>query len=394
MAQPRRKRPLRDALFVLKTSAGLKLVAFFVAVILLSTVVVFVVERRVNEGFVSFFDSLWWTIVTISTVGYGERVPATFWGRMAALATIFVGMGVMGTVTGRIASLLMERQMKEENGLLDYRRLTGHFVICGWKREMNRILYEIYDADPGLSPPTTVLLNRAPADAIADIRNDPRLKGIRYVNGDFMEERDLLRAGIEGAARVLVLADHLTKGDLQQIDSRTVMAVMSIKNLNHTAYVCAELLDTKYEKYLRLSHCDEILLSRDFVRSVVASAASGLGLAHVLQALLCGDRGGQLATAEVPREMVGKTYRELREYYHGVKSCQLIGLLENTGNIMARKREALREAQKNPDISSLVPRLREVKTLSANEPVITPPADYPIGPYARAVVVGRLGMDK
>jgi voltage-gated potassium channel len=276
---------------------------------------------------------------------------------------------------------------------LDYHRLSGHFVICGWKREMNRVLCEVLDADPRLSPAATVLLNRAPADAIGDVRNDPRLKGIRYVNGDFMEERDLIRAGIRGAVRVLVLADHLTQGDLQQIDSKTVMAVMSIKNLNRKAYVCAELLDTKYEKYLRLSHCDEILLSRDFVRAVVASAASGLGLSHVLQALISGDNGGRLATADVPESFIGKSYAELRDHYQARRSGQLIGLLENTGNILARKREALREAQKNPDISSLVPGLREVKTLTANEPVINPPPDYTIGRYTKGIVIADTAVD-
>ncbi|MBD3314742.1 MAG: transporter, partial [Chitinivibrionales bacterium] len=347
----------------------------------------FLVERRVNEGFPTFFDSLWWTIVTISTVGYGERVPLTFWGRIGALATIFVGMAVMGTVTGRIASFLMERQMKEENGALDYHRLKGHFVVCGWKREMNRVLHQILDADECFSPVSTVLLNRAPTESITDIRNDPRLKGIRYVNGDLMEERDLIRAGIKGATRVLVLADHLTEGDLRQIDSKTVMAVMSIKNLNKNAYVCAELLDTKYEKYLRLSHCDEILSSREFVRAVTACAASGTGLSHVLQALISGTNGGCLETVKIPDSFIGKTYAALREYFFYEEHRQLIGLLENTGNIMARKREALRDAQKNPDISSLVPKLKEVKSLTANEPVINPPADYMIRRYTRGIVI-------
>ncbi|MBD3392188.1 MAG: transporter [Chitinivibrionales bacterium] len=367
---------------------GLKVVLFFAGVILLSSVVVFVIERRTNDGFVSFFDSIWWTIVTISTVGYGERVPASTWGRVAALVTIFLGMGVMGTVTGRIASFLMERQMKEENGLLDHAGLKGHFIVCGWKREMNHVLYEILAANQDINPLEILLLNKAGSDEINAVRSDPELKGIKFVNGDFTEERDLRRAGIRGAKRVLVLADDLNAGDLQQIDSTTVMAVMLIKNLNRRAYVCAELLEEKFEKYLRLSHCDEILLSRNFSRSMLASAATGTGLSHVVGALLGGEAGVVITTRPVPEQFVGKTYGELHEHLEKEKeNLQLIGLLENTGNITARKQEALREAQKNPDISKIIPELKGVKTLTANDPVINPPWDYPVQKYAKAVVI-------
>jgi voltage-gated potassium channel len=296
-------------------------------------------------------------------------------------------MGVMGTVTGRIASFLMERQMKEENGLLDYSNLKGHFVVCGWKREMNLVLYQILEANPGISPLEIVLVNKAPKDSVGIVRNDPALKGIKFVNGDFTEERDLRRAGIKGASRVLVLADNLNTGDLQQIDSTTVMAVMLMKNLNRRAYVCAELLEEKFEKYLRLSHCDEILLSRNFSRSMLASAATGSGLSHIVGALLGGE-GVSITTIPIARQFVGKTYGELHEQLEKEKKrLQLIGILENTGNIMIRKKEALGEVQKNPDISSIIPEMKGIKSLSANDPVINPPWDYVIRKHSRAVVI-------
>lgn len=378
---------LSSAVLYLRTSPGIKVAVFFTAVVLLSSAVVLVIERGRDGDFVSFFDSFWWTIVTISTVGYGERVPDSVAGRAVALLTIVFGMALMGTVTGRIASFLMERQMKMEQGLLDHTKLKGHFIICGWKREMNRVLYNILENNPTLSPLEIVLLSKAPVEETNTVRNDPHLKGIKLVNGDFIEERDLKRAGIRGAARILVLADYYSQGEIQQIDSKTVMAVMSVKNLNRRAYVCAELLDTKFIKYLHLSHCDEILLSRDFSRAMLASASQGTGLSHVVSALLS-EENAHIRTESFPDSFVGKSYGELREHFWNSSRAQLIGLLQNTGNIMSRKREALREAQKNPDISSLIPDLKEVKSLSANEPVINPPESYRIPHYTRGIVIG------
>ena len=384
----KKRRSLKQGIVLfVKTSTGLKVVLFFSAIILLSSLIVFVIERKTNEGFLSFFDSLWWTIVTISTVGYGDRLPNSLTGRIIAIVTIFVGMGIMGTITGRIASFLMERQMKEERGLLDYSTMKDHFVICGWKREMNHVLHEILKCNPGLSPLEIVLINSATRDQINALRSDHELKGIKFVCGNFFEELELIRAGIRGAARILVLADYLTKGDMQQIDSKTVMTVMTIKNLNKQAYVCAELLDTKFEKYLKLSHCDEILLARDFSRSMLASASSGTGLSHVVKSLISGESGTGVTTTSYPESFIGKTFQELRTYFYSKQNAQLIGMLENTGNLLERKREALKEAQMNPDISKLIPDLRNVKTIIANDPIINPPRDYIINKFSRGILI-------
>jgi len=387
MKKARRGSLRQKVVLFLKTSTGFKIVLFFTSLILLSSLIVFVIERRTNEGFLSFFDSLWWTIVTISTVGYGDRLPASITGRIVAIVTIFIGIGIMGTVTGRIASFLMERQMKEAKGLLDYSKMKGHFIICGWKREMNRVLHEILKSNPDLDPLEIVIISKASQDDVNALRNDPQVKGIKFVNGNFVEELEMVRAGVKGAAKILVLADYYTKGEMQQIDSKTVMAVMSIKSLNKTAYVCAELLDTKFEKYLKLSHCDEILLAREFTRSMLASASSGTGLSHVVSSLIMGEWGVGISTARFPKSFIGKTFQELRTYFYTKQNAQLIGMLENTGNIMERKREALRDAQMNPDISKLIPDLQNVKKLSANDPLINPPRDYIINKYSRGIII-------
>jgi voltage-gated potassium channel len=365
----------------------LKIFLFFLAVFFVSSLVIYLIEHRTNPQFPTYFDSLYYMMVTVATVGYGDKVPITMSGRLVAMLMMVFGVAILGTVTGKIASFLMERQMKEENGLLSFERLKDHFVICGWKREMNQVLYEILASHPALDTGMIVLINKASHEDVDQLRNDPRLKGFHYVHGDFIEERDLLRAGIKNAARVLVVSDYLTEGDLQQIDSKTVMAVMTIKNLNKKAYVCAEILDTKFEKYLQISHCDEILLSRQFSRSLLASASVGVGMSHIVRALLSRESGARISTIAVPEGFIGRTYGELSSHVAQEHKEVLIGLLENTGNILTRKKEALREAQKNPNISQIIPELKTVKTLTANNPVINPPASYEVKKYSLGIVI-------
>jgi voltage-gated potassium channel len=58
-------------------------------------------------------DAMWWTIVTMSTVGYGDRFPVTAEGKFIATALMFVGIGLFGTYTGLLAAWLINGNKKD-----------------------------------------------------------------------------------------------------------------------------------------------------------------------------------------------------------------------------------------------------------------------------------------
>lgn len=60
------------------------------------------------EGF-SFKDSLWWSIVTLTTVGYGDIVPKTGIGRLIASVVMLTGIGFLGALTGTISTYFLSR---------------------------------------------------------------------------------------------------------------------------------------------------------------------------------------------------------------------------------------------------------------------------------------------
>ena len=59
-------------------------------------------------------DAVWYTIVTISTVGYGDRYPTTNPGRIIGSIIIIIGVGIFGTFTGYLANMFLSPQKKEE----------------------------------------------------------------------------------------------------------------------------------------------------------------------------------------------------------------------------------------------------------------------------------------
>lgn len=71
------------------------------------TVAAALIEMRVEPpgtGFDSFGDSLWWALVTLTTVGYGDIVPQSVMGRVVAVALMFVGLAFLGAIAASLAS--------------------------------------------------------------------------------------------------------------------------------------------------------------------------------------------------------------------------------------------------------------------------------------------------
>ncbi|MBC8092889.1 MAG: ion transporter [Pseudonocardia sp.] len=75
-------------------------------------------ERDAPEASItSFGDAVWWTLTTISTVGYGDRFPVTVEGRIVAAGLMVAGIALLGVVTASIASWFVEtlRHVGEES---------------------------------------------------------------------------------------------------------------------------------------------------------------------------------------------------------------------------------------------------------------------------------------
>jgi voltage-gated potassium channel len=66
--------------------------------------VAYQVEHPVNDQFADFGDSVFWAIVTITTVGYGDIVPITTVGRLMSVMLMFSGVGLLGVLAGTLAS--------------------------------------------------------------------------------------------------------------------------------------------------------------------------------------------------------------------------------------------------------------------------------------------------
>ncbi len=351
---------------------------------------VWVFELGTNDQFETLVDGLWWSIITFSTTGYGDKVPETVAGRLIAVLTIMVGIGATSLLSGALASWLVDRNTKARRGLMEFKRLKNHLVICGWKTDMKEILLDILRVTSDLNSEQIVIISNVESERIEELKEDAELSGLKFVRGDYFSEAGLRRANVSTARKVLIMADSLESSAASEVDSKTVMTVLTLKSIARDVYVTAEILDKKYESYLQQAMCDEILFSRDFGRQMLANTSATNGMSHIIYDLLTQSGGtSRLSTEPVPGDLVNKTFSELRDRMTGPRRV-LLGLLENTGSPNRMKVEALRDAQKTADISTLITNLQKVKGLEVNKPLFLPADDHPIQRYTQAIVLERI----
>ncbi len=375
----------------LRESRSVRPILFAVVFLVVGGAIVVVFESRANDEFETLLDGIWWSLITFSTTGYGDKVPVTIGGRVLAAVTILVGIGAMSLLSGALASFLVERSTRARRGLMDFKSLTGHLILCGWREDMAQILRDVLKTSSDLSPDRIVLVSNVESERVEELQESDDLRGLKFVRGDYHSEATLVRANVRSARKVVIIADTLESSSVSEVDSKTVMAVLTVKSLARDVYVTAEVLDRKFESYLKHVQCDEVLFSRDFARQMLASSSATNGLSHIIHELLGqGSSRSRLVTREIPSTYVNRTYGEYRASVATDSDASLlIGLLTNTGSPNALKIEWLREAQKTSDVGKLIGNMQRVKEIVVNEPVLLPDDDFPISRHSMAIVLER-----
>lgn len=140
----------------------------------------------------SLWDSFYWTIVVITTVGFGDIYPVTFWGRIIFFIVALLGISTITIAVGEFASYLVEGKIMEMRGLKKVER-KSHIVIIGWNRNTEATYYE--------------LKNRGIECIVVDDKIDAvkmREKRIPFVSGDPTKTEILEKAGLRKARAVLI----------------------------------------------------------------------------------------------------------------------------------------------------------------------------------------------
>lgn len=133
--------------FVLRRRAqGAFLAASLITLLLMvfASIAILQFERPADGNIRTAPDAVWWTVVTMTTVGYGDHFPVTMGGRVVAALLMMVGIGLFGTFSGFVASwFLRPGEQQQDDALADVRQELV---------EIRRLL-EVRGGGAGLAPP-------------------------------------------------------------------------------------------------------------------------------------------------------------------------------------------------------------------------------------------------
>lgn len=373
----------------LKSTPYIKPVTFFIVIFVLSGLLVFYAEVGENDQFKTFIDGFWWAIITFSTTGYGDKYPITTGGRIIAVITIFFGIAGMSFLSGVFASVFVDRNSRARRGLVDFPKMKDHLIICGWSDEIKAILRDIVSFSKDYTSDKIIIISNIQSEKIEALKENAKLSDLKFVRGDYFSDTALKMANVSQARKVLILSDSYESHADAEADSKTIMTVMTIRTLSKDVYICAEMINRKYESNLKHAMCDEILFNKEVSQKILSYTSVENGMGHIFYDLLSQkEDGSRITTIEIDKMYVDGPFVEYKKDMAELPII-ILGLLENTGSPNKMKMEALRAAQKTTNVSVLVDNLKDVKDLEVNKPVFAPENDYVIKKHTLAIVLEK-----
>lgn len=323
---------------------------------LLGGVSMFLVEVKVNPEINSAWDGIWWALVTLTTVGFGDIVPMTFLGRIVGGVMMVAGMFTLALFAGIVGSSLVSGMLairEEQFRMSDH---VNHVIIFGYD-ESTHILLKALTQEIDLEETRVVIM---------DAHDRPRElpPEFLWVQGDPTKESELDKVRLTHARAVIVSGARDMSP--QNADARSILTVFTVRSFlrrnkrtiarrRHPLYIATEILDSENVGHARAAGADEVIETRNLGYSMIAHAVRYHGTATTMSRFMTsGDYNVYIGAT--PEPLVNPIpYREL-----------LVSL-----NIS--KRGGLVIGVRTP----------------AGEEVINPPKEYPVEPGSMLIYLAE-----
>jgi voltage-gated potassium channel len=280
-------------------------------IILLGALALYFADQYYHQkGVKGLFDALYWAIVTITTVGYGDIVPTSAMAKVAGLIIILSGPALLSLITASVASALVDRKIKEGKGL---ETITDkdHIIICGWNENGEKVIEGILEQSKDKNV-VIVLVNELDRDDVQTIQYKYKDNNLRFARGNFVKEDVLARANIHRARAAVVMADISGGHSIERADQRTIFGTMAIKSMASKVRTCAELINADNREHLVRANVDEVYVRGGSAGSMLAKAAVSPGVIDAILMLIRDQDENKLWRIPVPSKFIQKPLEDMR----------------------------------------------------------------------------------
>ncbi|XP_055381117.1 calcium-activated potassium channel slowpoke isoform X32 [Condylostylus longicornis] len=243
---------------VLKTSSSIRLaqlVSIFISVWLTAAGIIHLLENSgdpfdfKNPHQLSYWTCVYFLIVTMSTVGYGDVYCETVLGRTFLVFFLLVGLAIFASCIPEIIDLIGTRA--KYGGTLKNEKGRRHIVVCGHitYESVSHFLKDFLHEDREDVDVEVVFLHRKPPDLELEGLFKRHFTTVEFFQGTIMNPIDLQRVKVHEADACLVLANKYCQ-DPDAEDAANIMRVISIKNYSDDIRVIIQLMQYHNKAYL------------------------------------------------------------------------------------------------------------------------------------------------
>jgi voltage-gated potassium channel len=259
--------------------------------------------RDVNGDGITLLDALYYATVSLSTTGYGDITPATDAARLINIVVItplriLFLLVLVGTTLEVLTTAARERSRAER-----WRRhMNGHTVVIGYGTKGRAATAALCDG--GERPERILVVESDPVRADEATRD-----GLAVIVGDGTRSAVLEHARTSRAARVIVACSR---------DDTSVLATLSVRQLNETATLVASVRRSENVPLLRSSGADTVIVSAEAAGRLLGVSAVSPATGVVVEDLISPGEGLDLVERTVTAAERGKSLAELSELVLGV----------------------------------------------------------------------------
>ena len=269
-------------LFFIVTTAGIAL---------------YVLEERINPEIDSLFDAIYWSLITISTVGYGDISPVTNAGRTISMLTIIAGIAMISFATSVIVSAFSERlnEIKESRLIEQVNKSRSFLIVCGY----GQMVKMFFRQKKGKIDDYIIL------DKTQKRVDQARKDGYNAVLEDASRFDTLSKFNVEHA-NITILC--LTGSDVENI-----YITLNAKSISRKIKVIARVNDINIVSKFEYAGADHLLMPNEVVNTMIRTAITQPTMYKAIHAILTGKSIARIDEMHVHDgdTLVGKSIGEL-----------------------------------------------------------------------------------
>jgi voltage-gated potassium channel len=277
--------------------ATYKGILLLIALAIGSAVLYFIFEKDL-----SFPESIYLAIITMTTVGYGDISPKTDPGQTVSIFLALFGILLYGYLGAMVVSIVMESSLSGVFGM-NKAKYKHHFVICGWTSLSDVVLAEL------LTEQRQIAVITEEQDDIILIKRKGDAKNIFPIYGDPSKTDILEQANIREASVVVLCMDD---------DSKNLITALHIKELNPRARIIVRTERAELRKTMKIAGVTYVVTPDVMAGRLIASAAFEPEVANFIEDVTSAtDVGGydirQYVISEKHAGSIGQLSKMLRD---------------------------------------------------------------------------------